>query len=61
MYICICKAITDEDIKNAVNDGAQDLAAVQSQLGVSTGCGTCLEHAEEVIDQALTESLVYAA
>jgi bacterioferritin-associated ferredoxin len=64
MYICLCKAITDNDIRDAVHSGAASLADVQHQLGVSTGCGTCMEAAEEVISETLSraaERLTYAA
>ena len=61
MYVCICKAVSDQDIKEAVANGAEDLADIQARLGAATGCGTCTEYAKEVINEALTQSLTYAA
>lgn len=49
MYVCICNAITDSDIREAVDDGARDLWALQSALGVASGCGSCKQHAMEVL------------
>ena len=61
MYVCICKAVSDQDIKEAVASGAEDLADIQARLGAATGCGTCVEYANEVIHEALTQKLTYAA
>ena len=41
MYICLCNAVTDQDISDAVQSGAKTFSQVQSQLAVSTGCGRC--------------------
>ena len=49
MYICICNAITDSQIKQAVADGATTLADLQFELGVATGCGRCTESALELL------------
>ena len=61
MYVCICKAVSDQDIHDAVADGAEDLDAIQSDLGAATGCGTCREHTQQVINEALARKLTYAA
>ena len=60
MYVCICKAISDNDIKAAVLDGAEDLETIAETLGAGTGCGTCREFTQEVIDSTLAESFSYA-
>lgn len=49
MYVCICNAVTDSDIRQAVEDGARDLWGLQSALGVASGCGSCKQHAMEVL------------
>ena len=61
MYVCICNAISDQQIRDAVVNGADDLHAIQSHLGAATGCGTCAEYAQKVIDETLAEKLGYAA
>ena len=60
MYVCICKAITDQDIRQAVASGVEDLASIQTHLGAATNCGACTEHAQEVIDEALAQRLAHA-
>ena len=45
MYICICNAITDRQIRAAVASGAASLGELSMQLGVGAGCGCCREAA----------------
>ena len=61
MYVCICKAITDSDIREAAESGAADLEHLTETLGVGGGCGTCLEAAEAIIDACRAKQLAYAA
>jgi bacterioferritin-associated ferredoxin len=49
MYICICNAITDRQIRAAVAAGAASLSDVSMQLGVGAVCGCCREAAQQVI------------
>ncbi|HEX8978437.1 MAG TPA: (2Fe-2S)-binding protein [Parasulfuritortus sp.] len=41
MYICICRAVTEQEIRDAIELGANTLTALRNQLGVSTQCGKC--------------------
>ena len=52
MYICLCNAITDKQIRRAAKAGVRDLWQLQSQLGVASGCGSCIEHAESILNEA---------
>ena len=52
MYVCICNAVTDKDIRRAAAGGADTLYELQDRLGVATGCGSCADHASEVLNQA---------
>ncbi len=49
MYVCICKAITDKQIRRAAARGAQDLYALRQRLGVASGCGSCASEAESIL------------
>lgn len=49
MYVCICNAITDREIRSAADDGASNLWDLQSTLGVAAGCGSCKRHAMDVL------------
>ena len=50
MYVCICKAITEQQVRNAARDGARTLSDLQDDLGVATGCGQCANHAFEMLN-----------
>jgi bacterioferritin-associated ferredoxin len=40
MYVCLCKGITDGQIRSAVENGAT-IREIRDQLGVMTECGKC--------------------
>ena len=56
MYVCLCKGITDSQIRDAVDNGAESLRAVRKQLGVASQCGKCACLAREVISETLTST-----
>jgi bacterioferritin-associated ferredoxin len=49
MYLCICAAVTDRDVRSAVAQGADSLDKLACQLGVGAGCGCCREMAQQMI------------
>ena len=49
MYVCICKAITEQQVRDAARDGARTLSDLRDNLGVATGCGQCANHAFEML------------
>ncbi|MEO1421101.1 MAG: bacterioferritin-associated ferredoxin [Pseudomonadota bacterium] len=51
MYVCICQAITDRQVRKAVATGAHSVDALRDTLGVASCCGTCTEAAQAVIDE----------
>ena len=48
MYICICKQITDKQIIEAVDQGA-DFPELQKMFGLASSCGSCLDCVHELI------------
>lgn len=50
MYVCLCQAVQDAEIRDAVRDGHASLDAIADKLGVGTGCGCCREYAEALIE-----------
>ncbi len=52
MYICICKSVTDRQIRRAARQGADSLYELQESLGVATGCGSCADMAESILEEA---------
>ncbi|MGD8418166.1 MAG: (2Fe-2S)-binding protein [Pseudomonadales bacterium] len=61
MYVCLCKAVTDSEIREAVEDGAVHLSHLAERWGLGTGCGCCRETAQQLIDEHLAGELGVAA
>ena len=55
MYVCVCKAVTDRQIHQAVGEGVCTLRQLRDRLGVAAGCARCAECARDVLQQALLE------
>jgi bacterioferritin-associated ferredoxin len=51
MYVCICNAVTEKQIRKAVESGVHDLWGLQRELGVAVGCGSCKEMASEILSE----------
>ena len=51
MYVCICNAITDKQIRRAVRNGASSMYDLRGSLGVAAGCGSCARTAEEILEE----------
>ncbi len=52
MYVCVCRAITEEQIRRAVAGGADTLAKLRETLGLGVDCGKCLEYAKRLLGNA---------
>ncbi len=55
MIVCVCKAVSDRQIRAAVKDGATHLRDLSRDLGVGTCCGKCLPEAESVLARSLDQ------
>ncbi|WP_417345187.1 (2Fe-2S)-binding protein [Ferrimonas sp.] len=49
MYVCICHAVTEKQVRQAVDDGATDVKSLKQKLGVGSECGRCIQATLEVI------------
>ncbi|HEX7036636.1 MAG TPA: (2Fe-2S)-binding protein [Pseudomonadales bacterium] len=61
MFVCVCHAVTDREIREAVDDGVDHVEQLEERCGVGTGCGSCRHLAQEIIDTRRMESQSYAA
>jgi bacterioferritin-associated ferredoxin len=52
VYICICNAVTDREIRQAAALGVTDLQQLRDSLGVATCCGSCESCAREILQEA---------
>ncbi|NRA23748.1 MAG: (2Fe-2S)-binding protein [Oleispira sp.] len=55
MYVCICNAVNEKAIHQAVSDGAKSVRDVRRCLNVGSQCGQCVRHAHEVVEQAKSQ------
>jgi len=53
MYICICHAVTDSAIRQAVGEGVNNFRDLSFNTGCGTQCGSCVQLVREVMDEAL--------
>ena len=51
MYVCICKSVTDKQIRRAAARGVDNLYELRESLGVASGCGSCAGTAQEILDE----------
>jgi len=55
MYICLCNAVTDHDIRRVAADGVRTFAELQARTGCSDCCGCCESEARATLDAALAQ------
>lgn len=67
MYVCLCKGVSDRQIRQSVDEGARSWRQVQLETGCGTQCGKCAcvgkQVTREAIQQAASaevESFAYA-
>lgn len=53
MYVCVCHAVTDRQIREVVNCGADSLSDVQQCLPVGGCCGRCQDTAQQIIEECV--------
>ena len=61
MYICVCNAITEREVRECAARGCASLDELQVELGVGTCCGRCRPVAKEILDEARPAPLALAA
>ncbi|NMP16143.1 hypothetical protein HII16_07320 [Thalassotalea sp. Y01] len=49
MFVCICHQITEADLANAVEQGANTMKEIRDQLSVASQCGKCVQFAKQVL------------
>lgn len=55
MYLCICKSVSDHQIREAVQRGARSFGALSIRLGVGIDCGKCVDSINEVLRECLNQ------
>ena len=52
MYVCICNAVTDKQIRRAAAQGVDSLPALRKTLGVASNCGSCAGEAQSILRES---------
>ncbi|MBD5802634.1 Bacterioferritin-associated ferredoxin [Azoarcus sp. Aa7] len=55
MYVCICNAVTERHIGEAVSEGVSTLRELRTRLGVAGECGRCATCARDCLRTAMEE------
>ncbi len=51
--VCGCYMVTEEDLKNAVKNGAKSFEEVQAITKVGAGCGRCVESNKTLVNKLI--------
>ncbi len=55
MYVCICNAITEKEIHNAIDRGLSNVEDIADQLGAGACCGSCRETTRSILESRHSE------
>lgn len=50
MYVCVCKAVTDTQIKKAIDSGLCSRRQLFDCFGLGGDCGKCNRQVKELLD-----------
>lgn len=56
MYVCICHAVTDNEVRHKVQNGASSMKDLRSTLNVGTSCGRCTMCVKDVLKKSLLDT-----
>jgi bacterioferritin-associated ferredoxin len=58
MYVCICRAVTQDKVKAAIDAGADTVEAVTAACCAGDDCGACHGVIEDMIEERWGEDVV---
>jgi bacterioferritin-associated ferredoxin len=58
VYVCICHAVPDTEIRSCIARGARTVEEVGDACGAGTGCGSCHDHIDVFLAAAHAPSLI---
>lgn len=60
MYVCVCNAVTERQVYQAIEEGAKTVKDLSRKLGVGTECGSCVGCAKECLKNAAHQHHAHA-
>lgn len=52
MIVCFCVTSNEDDIATAIDDGAHTVDQIGERCGAGTGCGSCRDFLQAMIDRS---------
>ncbi|MCC2605959.1 (2Fe-2S)-binding protein [Planctobacterium marinum] len=60
MYVCLCNAITDKDIKQAVTEqGVGNIRDLRAHMAIANQCGKCTQLTQQIIDSTIIDESLF--
>lgn len=56
MFICVCKAVTAQKLKQTIKEGNSSLESVIQSCGAGGDCGSCRFKVHKMINEHVDES-----
>ncbi|KAB2351633.1 (2Fe-2S)-binding protein [Actinomadura rudentiformis] len=56
MYVCICNAVTEDDVRGCMADGCKTTKDVKTACGMKPGCGSCTKRLSAMVSEYRTAS-----
>jgi bacterioferritin-associated ferredoxin len=57
MYVCVCHAVTESDVRDHVTAGACSAKEVRAACGMRPGCGSCVNRICSLIKEREPEAV----
>lgn len=54
MYLCTCKSVSDQQIRQAVEQGARSFGDLSIRFGVGIECGKCVDGINALLQNCLS-------
>ncbi|MGO4997936.1 bacterioferritin-associated ferredoxin [Oceanisphaera sp. W20_SRM_FM3] len=59
MYVCLCKGITDSQLREAIANGGSEFKRLKQELAVGTQCGKCVPVAMAILAEETAKTALY--
>lgn len=56
MYVCICRGVSDREIRHHIQSGAESVSDMQERCGAGGDCGACVGEIETLLSGAQASS-----
>ena len=60
MWVCLCKGVTDRQVRLAVRNGARSLPEITMRCRAGSGCGGCAPELTRILEDELARQAYLA-